>query len=107
MQNLPVTVCLPGKLDEIGHGHRPDYTGKTVAVIGGGNVAMDAARSALRCGAKDVRIVYRRRQEDMTALDTEIESAVMEGIELMLLQAPKSIEKTVVLSGFRCFYTTV
>ena len=80
-------------LDEIGHGHRPDYTGKTVAVIGGGNVAMDAARSALRCGAKDVRIVYRRRQEDMTALDTEIESAVMEGIELMLLQAPKSIEK--------------
>ena len=80
-------------LDEIGHGHRPDYTGKTVAVIGGGNVAMDAARSALRCGAKDVRIIYRRRQEDMTALDTEIESAVMEGIELMLLQAPKSIEK--------------
>ena len=80
-------------LDGIGHGIRPDYTGKTVAVIGGGNVAMDAARSALRCGAKDVRIVYRRRQEDMTALDTEIESAVMEGIELMLLQAPKSIEK--------------
>lgn len=80
-------------LDGIGHGIHPDYTGKTVAVIGGGNVAMDAARSALRCGAKDVRIVYRRRQEDMTALDTEIESAVMEGIELMLLQAPKSIEK--------------
>lgn len=80
-------------LDQIGHGNRPDYTGKTVAVIGGGNVAMDAARSALRCGAADVRIVYRRRQEDMTALDMEIESAVMEGIELMLLQAPKSIEK--------------
>ena len=80
-------------LDAIGHGKKPDYTGKTVAVIGGGNVAMDAARSAMRCGAADVRIVYRRRQEDMTALDTEIESAVMEGIELMLLQAPKSIEK--------------
>lgn len=80
-------------LDEIGHGKMPDYTGKTVAVIGGGNVAMDAARSALRCGASAVKIVYRRRQEDMTALDTEIESAVMEGIELMLLQAPASIEK--------------
>ena len=79
-------------LDAIGHGNKPDYTGKTVAVIGGGNVAMDAARSALRCGASDVRIVYRRRQEDMTALDTEIESAVMEGIELMLLQAPVKIE---------------
>lgn len=79
-------------LDQIGHGKKPDYTGKTVAVIGGGNVAMDAARSALRCGAADVRIVYRRRQEDMTALDTEIESAVMEGIELMLLQSPVRIE---------------
>lgn len=80
-------------LDEIGHDRKPDYTGKTVAVIGGGNVAMDAARSALRCGAADVKIVYRRRQEDMTALDSEIESAVAEGIELMVLQAPKSIEK--------------
>ena len=80
-------------LDKIGNGDIPDYTGKTVAIIGGGNVAMDAARSAVRCNAKDVRIVYRRRQNDMTALESEIESAVMEGIELMTLQAPKSIEK--------------
>lgn len=80
-------------LDRIGNGNIPDYTGKTVVVIGGGNVAMDAARSAVRCNADDVRIVYRRRQDDMTALDTEIESAVMEGIELLTLQAPKSIEK--------------
>ena len=80
-------------LDRIGNGNVPDYTGKTVVVIGGGNVAMDAARSAMRCGAADVRIVYRRRQDDMTALVSEIESAVMEGIELMTLQAPKAIEK--------------
>lgn len=80
-------------LDRIGNGDIPDYTGKTVVVIGGGNVAMDAARSAVRCNADDVRIVYRRRQNDMTALDTEIESAVMEGIELLTLQAPKAIEK--------------
>lgn len=80
-------------LDAIGHDQKPDYTGKTVTVIGGGNVAMDAARSALRCGAADVKIVYRRRQEDMTALDSEIESAVAEGIELLLLQAPDHIEK--------------
>lgn len=79
-------------LDDIGHGKRPDYTGLQVSVIGGGNVAMDAARSALRCGASHVNIVYRRRQEDMTALVSEIESAVAEGIELLLLQAPKSIE---------------
>ena len=80
-------------LDRVGKGHRPDYTGKTVCVIGGGNVAMDAARSALRCGADDVRVIYRRRQEDMTALDSEIESAMQEGIEFMTLQAPKAIEK--------------
>lgn len=79
-------------LDEIGHGQKPDYTGKTVAVIGGGNVAMDAARSALRCNAAAVRIAYRRRREDMTALDSEIESAVMEGVELITLQAPSWIE---------------
>ena len=80
-------------LDRIGNGNIPDYTGKNVVVIGGGNVAMDAARSAVRCNAEDVRIVYRRRQDDMTALDTEIESAVMEGIELLTLKSPKSIEK--------------
>ena len=80
-------------LDRIGNGNLPDYTGKRVAVIGGGNVAMDAARSALRCHAKDVMIVYRRRQDDMTALDSEIESAVMEGIELLTLKAPASIQK--------------
>lgn len=80
-------------LDQIGHDQKPDYTGKAVCVIGGGNVAMDAARSALRCGASEVHIVYRRRQADMTALETEIESAVAEGIDLMVLQAPKAIEK--------------
>ena len=79
-------------LDKIGNGQIPDYTGKTVVVIGGGNVAMDAARSAMRCGAKDVRIVYRRRQNDMTALESEIESAIMEGIEIITLMAPKAIK---------------
>ena len=79
-------------LDAVGNGKLPDYTGKRVAVIGGGNVAMDAARTALRCHAEEVMIVYRRRREDMTALDTEIESAVMEGIELLTLDAPKRIE---------------
>lgn len=80
-------------LDDIGNGKIPDYEGKVVIVIGGGNVAMDAARSAVRCKAKDVRIVYRRRQDDMTALHTEIEAAIMEGIELITLAAPIAIEK--------------
>ena len=79
-------------LDRIGNGILPDYTGKRVLVVGGGNVAMDAARSAVRCGADDVAIVYRRRKEDMTALQSEIESAVEEGIEILTLRAPLSIE---------------
>lgn len=79
-------------LDNIGNGIVPDYTGKNVVIIGGGNVAMDAARSAVRCGAKQVSCVYRRRQEDMTALDSEIEAAIAEGVEMITLQAPVSIE---------------
>ena len=78
-------------LDDIGNGNAPDFSGKSVVVIGGGNVAMDAARSAIRCKAAEVHCVYRRRQEDMTALDTEIEAAVMEGVDLVTLQAPKEI----------------
>ena len=80
-------------LDRVAKGDIPDYTGQTVCVVGGGNVAIDIARTAIRCGAKDVRLVYRRRQEDMTAQASEIEAAGMEGVEIMTLQAPKSIEK--------------
>ena len=79
-------------LGEIGRGNTPDYTGKKVVVIGGGNVAMDAARSAVRCNAEEVTIVYRRRQEDMTALQTEVQGAMEEGVELMTLYAPDRIE---------------
>ncbi|MBQ7534548.1 MAG: FAD-dependent oxidoreductase [Stomatobaculum sp.] len=79
-------------LDRIGNGVKPDYTGKSVIVVGGGNVAMDAARTAVRCGAADVSVVYRRRKEDMTALQSEIASAVEEGIGILTLRAPLSIE---------------
>ena len=80
-------------LDGIGHGQLPDYTGKRVVVIGGGNVAMDCARSAVRCNARQVQIVYRRRKDDMTALASEVESAVEEGVGLLELLAPMRIEK--------------
>jgi NADPH-dependent glutamate synthase beta subunit-like oxidoreductase len=79
-------------LDKIGHGELPDYTGKRVVVVGGGNVAMDCARSAVRCHAAEVQIVYRRRKEDMTALQSEIESAMEEGVVLDTLMAPERIE---------------
>jgi NADPH-dependent glutamate synthase beta subunit-like oxidoreductase len=79
-------------LRDIGDNILPDYSGKTVVVVGGGNVAMDAARSALRCNAKKVYLAYRRRRNDMTALGEEIEGAVSEGCELLALHAPKRIE---------------
>lgn len=78
-------------LGEIGRGNIPDYTGKKVVVVGGGNVAMDAARSAIRCNADEVTIVYRRRQVDMTALPSEIQGAIEEGVELLTLNAPRRI----------------
>ena len=79
-------------LREIGDDHMPDFRNKDIVVIGGGNVAMDVCRSAVRLGARKVSCVYRRRQEDMTALPEEVEGAVAEGVELVTLQAPVRIE---------------
>ena len=79
-------------LRDVGKNQNPDLTGQEVAVIGGGNVSMDAVRTAIRLGAKKVSIVYRRRVADMTALPAEIEAAVAEGVELLTLVAPAGIE---------------
>lgn len=61
----------------------PNYEGKTVAIIGGGNVAMDCARTIKRLGAKDVKVIYRRAREQMPAEQKEIEDALQEGIEIL------------------------
>ena len=80
-------------LSKIGDGDwLPDFRGKKVAVIGGGNVAMDCCRTSVRAGADEVTCVYRRRIDDMTALPAEIESAMQEGVEMMVLQSPAGIE---------------
>ena len=79
-------------LRAIGDDQLPDFTGKKVVVIGGGNVAMDVTRSSIRLGADKVTCVYRRRQEDMTALADEVEGAIAEGAEMMTLAAPVRIE---------------
>ena len=79
-------------LRAIGDNEMPDFTGKKVVVIGGGNVAMDVTRSSVRLGADKVSCVYRRRQVDMTALPEEVEGAVAEGVELLTLMAPVRIE---------------
>lgn len=66
----------------------PIWVGKRVAVVGAGNVAMDAARTALRLGAEKVTIVYRRSRAEMPARLEEIENAEEEGVEFMLLTNP-------------------
>lgn len=80
-------------LRAIGDDEMPDFTGMNIVVVGGGNVAMDVARSAVRLGAKNVKIVYRRRREDMTALPEEVEGAIAEGCELVELHSPVRVKK--------------
>ena len=79
-------------LRDIGDDIMPDFSGKKVVVIGGGNVAMDVTRSSIRLGAEKVTCVYRRRVADMTALPDEVTGAMAEGAEIMTLAAPVRIE---------------
>lgn len=69
----------------------PIYVGKKVAVVGGGNVAMDAARSALRLGAEKVYVVYRRSEDELPARKEEVHHAKEEGVEFKLLTNPVEI----------------
>lgn len=80
-------------LRDVGKGNLLDLSGQEVCIIGGGNVSMDAVRTAKRMGAKKVSILYRRRVADMTALPAEIEGAIAEGIEVLTLKAPSKIVK--------------
>jgi heterodisulfide reductase subunit A2 len=70
----------------------PVLPGRHVLVVGGGNSALDAARAALRCGAANVTIVYRRTRPEMPADHREIEDAEREGVKLIFLAAPKSFQ---------------
>ena len=79
-------------LRDVGLEQPIDFSGKTVAVIGGGNVAMDCARTAVRANAKKVSIIYRRQEKDMTASPVEVRGAIEEGVELFTLQAPLRVE---------------
>lgn len=67
--------------------------GKKVVVVGGGNTAIDAARTALRLGADSVAILYRRAREQMPAWDEEVDAALEEGVQLQTLAAPVKIEQ--------------
>ena len=77
-------------LREVNAGKKVEL-GSKVAVIGGGNVAIDAARSALRSGAEKVSVLYRRSREEMPAFSAEVEEAERESVEFQFLVAPKRI----------------
>lgn len=90
---------LPGVVDgilflrQINEG-KPVDIGDRVAVIGGGNTAVDAARSAIRLGAKEVTIMYRRSHAEMTAYEEEVGAAAMEGVKIEYLTLPvKAVSK--------------
>ncbi|MFH0941554.1 MAG: NADH-quinone oxidoreductase subunit NuoF [Chloroflexota bacterium] len=97
-------VGIPGELEDIESFYyglrflrdvkvgRPVSVGKRVAVIGGGNVALDSARTALRLGAEEVNIYYRRSLEEMPVTEVEYDEAVAEGINMNFLVSPTRVE---------------
>lgn len=82
----------------------PIMRARRVAVVGGGNVAMDAARSALRLGAEEVSVVYRRSLEELPARREEVEHAMEEGVQFRLLNNPLEIlgDERGFVSGMKC-----
>ena len=82
---------------------QPVKTGKKVVVVGGGDTAIDAAREALRQGASEVKMLYRRSREEMPASKHEIQAAEEEGIKIELLVAPLEVlTEDGKVSGLRC-----
>lgn len=89
--DAPGVVPAADFLQAVANGNAPDLTGKKVVLIGGGNVAMDAARSAVRLNAETVH-VFTRKRDDYTALQSEIESAMQEGVRFRTLLSFLNIE---------------
>lgn len=74
-------------------GQRPDFTGKKVIVVGGGNTAMDCCRTSMRLGSTDVKVVYRRTEKEMPANPIEIHESKLEGVEYLFLNNPTKVNK--------------
>ena len=82
---------------------KKEKIGEKVAVIGGGDVAIDAARTALRCGSNEVVVVYRRSRDEMPAYREEVEAAEREGVKILFLAMPsKILGKNGKVSGLEC-----
>ncbi|PNX51906.1 MAG: 4Fe-4S ferredoxin [Thermoplasmata archaeon M8B2D] len=90
-EDLEGVVHAAGFLHDLGIGKKVDYHGKIVAVIGGGNVAIDSVRTALRLGAKTAFVLYRRSRDEIPANKEELEECEKEGISFYYLTAPKKI----------------
>jgi len=74
-------------------GKSADFSGKTVAVVGGGNTAMDCCRTSVRCHAEKVYVIYRRTEKEMPANPIEIHESKLEGVEYLFLTNPKEVNK--------------
>ena len=74
-------------------GQRYDFSGKTIAVVGGGNTAMDCCRTSIRCHADKVYVIYRRTEKEMPANPIEIHESKLEGVEYLFLTLPKRVNK--------------
>ena len=115
--HLPMKIGIPGEadckyvIDALGFLRevnlaRKTAPGKQVTVIGGGNVAIDAARAAQRLGIEAVTVVYRRSEKEMPAYTEEIQGAIAEGIEIIYLAAPVKVAvKEGKVTGLKCIRT--
>jgi NADH-quinone oxidoreductase subunit F len=90
-EDMPEVYHAVQMLRDIAGDQAPDLTGMRIAVVGGGDTAMDAARSAWRLGASEVHVVYRRERADMPATIEEIEGAEEEGVQFHFLVTPVAI----------------
>jgi NADH-quinone oxidoreductase subunit F len=111
------SIGIPGELEDIQGFYyglrflrdvkigRPVRVGRTVAVIGGGNVALDSSRTALRLGAEDVSIFYRRSREEMPVTEVEYEQALAEGIQVNFLVSPtRIVSNDWKVTGLQCVH---
>lgn len=101
-ENNPGVIGGVSFLRDINLG-REIKVGKKVAVIGGGNVALDSARTSIRLGAEEVTILYRRTNVEMPAIAEEVEETLREGVDIDFLVAPNKIEKGNGVINLECF----
>ena len=101
-ENLEGVESATAFLRDVALGNAPDMKGKRVAVVGGGNAAIDVARTAWRLGASEVHLIYRRTREDMPAHTEEVAAAEEEGIRFHFLAAPTRVLGRERVEGLRC-----